>query len=89
MSVKSPHQHRFVRQCQILLEPNAAQVVAMTLHELATNAAEYGALSKAKGQIELKWSHEDGRLHIRWMGREVQKCKNRRALTSAGGSLNK
>jgi two-component sensor histidine kinase len=37
------------------------------LHELATNAAKYGALSAAKGKIELKWLHEvDGRLIIRW-----------------------
>jgi len=37
------------------------------LHELATNAAKYGALSVPDGQIELKWSHEaKGRLHLRW-----------------------
>jgi PAS domain S-box-containing protein len=52
---------------QALLEPNAAQAIAVTLHELATNAAKYGALSVANGQIDLKWSHEsDGRLILRW-----------------------
>ena len=51
----------------ILLAPDAAQVVAVTLHELATNAAKYGALSVANGQIDLKWSHgADGQLHLRW-----------------------
>ena len=40
----------------MLLEPNAAQAIAMTLHELATNAAKYGALSVAKGSVEVKWS---------------------------------
>ena len=52
---------------QVLLEPDAAQAIAVTLHELATNAAKYGALSAAKGQIDLKWSHEaDGRLILCW-----------------------
>jgi PAS domain S-box-containing protein len=62
---------------QVLLEPNAAQTVAVILHELATNAAKYGALSAAKGQVDLKWSHEaDGWLHLRWAetgGPAVQK----------------
>jgi PAS domain S-box-containing protein len=52
---------------QVLLEPNAAQTIAVILHELASNAAKYGALSSAKGQIDLSWSHEpDGRLELRW-----------------------
>ena len=51
----------------ILLEPNTAQTIAITLHELATNAAKYGALSVPSGHVDLKWSHEgDGRLHMRW-----------------------
>jgi two-component sensor histidine kinase len=49
------------------LEPNAAQSIAVILHELATNAAKYGALSSAKGQIDLSWSQKsDGRLELRW-----------------------
>jgi PAS domain S-box-containing protein len=52
---------------QVLLEPNAAQTIAVILHELATNAAKYGALSTANGQVDLKWSQEAaGRLHLRW-----------------------
>jgi PAS domain S-box-containing protein len=53
---------------QVLLEPNTAQAVAVTLHELATNAAKYGALSTANGHIDLKWSEEtNGRLNLRWV----------------------
>jgi PAS domain S-box-containing protein len=52
---------------QVFLEPNAAQSIAVILHELATNAAKYGALSSATGQLNLSWSHEsDGRLELRW-----------------------
>jgi PAS domain S-box-containing protein len=61
---------------QVLLKPDIAQAIAMILHELATNAAKYGALSTAGGQIDVKWVHEaDGRLIVRWTesgGPEVQ-----------------
>jgi PAS domain S-box-containing protein len=51
----------------VLLAPDAAQAVAVTLHELATNAAKYGALSEAIGRVDLKWSHEaGGELHLLW-----------------------
>jgi PAS domain S-box-containing protein len=51
----------------VLLAPDAAQAVAATLHELATNAAKYGALSAANGRVDLKWSHEaGGELHLLW-----------------------
>jgi two-component sensor histidine kinase len=52
---------------ETVLEPTAAQAVAVVLHELATNASKYGALSDAKGQIRLTWSRsEDGQLVLRW-----------------------
>ena len=53
---------------QVLLAPDIAQAVAVTLHELATNAIKYGALSTTNGHIDLKWSHEaNGRLNLRWI----------------------
>jgi two-component sensor histidine kinase len=56
------------RECRA--NPYAAQAIAIALHELATNAAKYGALSVADGQVDLKWSHEpNGELHLRWMER--------------------
>jgi PAS domain S-box-containing protein len=51
----------------LLLEPNTAQTIAVTLHELATNAAKYGALSVPTGRVQVEWSRmPDGRLVMRW-----------------------
>jgi two-component sensor histidine kinase len=62
---------------QVLLEPGSAQAIAVILHELATNAAKYGALSEPNGQVCLKWSHAlDGQLRLLWterLGPAVQK----------------
>jgi two-component sensor histidine kinase len=58
----------FIDGPQTLLEPDAAQAIAVTLHELATNAAKYGALSTPNGQVCLEWSHAaDGQLRLRWI----------------------
>ena len=51
----------------VMLEPNTAQTIAISLHELATNAAKYGSLSAAGGHVEIAWSRTgDGRLGLRW-----------------------
>jgi PAS domain S-box-containing protein len=63
---KSGEKRMRINGPQVLLEPNTAQAVAVTLHELATNAAKYGALSVYAGRVDLEWSHERGRLNLRW-----------------------
>lgn len=40
---------------EISLSPRAAQTLGMAVHEMATNAAKYGALSNDKGQINIHW----------------------------------
>jgi PAS domain S-box-containing protein len=43
------------------LKPKAALAVTLTLHELATNAAKYGALSNDAGRVEIGWRILRGR----------------------------
>jgi two-component sensor histidine kinase len=38
-----------------MLKPDFAQAIGVALYELATNAAKYGALSAAKGQVGVEW----------------------------------
>ena len=52
---------------RVLLPPREALAIAMVLHELATNAVKYGALSNDKGQVHLAWMRGDGPvLILRW-----------------------
>jgi two-component sensor histidine kinase len=40
----------------LMLRPEAAQSLGLALHELATNASKYGALTRPAGRIEVGWS---------------------------------
>ena len=51
----------------ILLSPRAHTAMALVVHELATNAAKYGALKEPQGRLTVRWRPEDhGDLHISW-----------------------
>lgn len=43
----------------IVLKPEAAQSLGLALHELAANAARFGALSVAQGKVAISWSKAD------------------------------
>jgi two-component sensor histidine kinase len=50
----------------VLLPPKLAMTMALLFHELATNAAKYGALSSSAGQVAISWTLSDGRLNLEW-----------------------
>jgi PAS domain S-box-containing protein len=54
----------------VTLGPRAALTLALMLHELGTNAAKYGALSRREGRVAIAWEvvSEDGEPHLvlRW-----------------------
>jgi two-component sensor histidine kinase len=49
------------------ISPRQALALSMAFHELATNAAKYGALSCEQGRVRLHWRvDEERRLHLDW-----------------------
>lgn len=68
---RDPGNDRFhVRGPAVRLSPRLALDLAMALHELATNAVKYGALSNATGEVYLVWKMDPGcappHLKLRW-----------------------
>jgi PAS domain S-box-containing protein len=51
---------------EVLLDPNAAQSIAIVMHELTTNAVKYGALSGDTGRLAVEWSQGPEGVVIRW-----------------------
>jgi two-component sensor histidine kinase len=47
----------------------AFNALALILHELATNAAKHGALSRPKGSVAVNWSAVGDELRLRWSER--------------------
>ena len=54
----------------VLLKPQAALFLTLAIHELATNAAKYGALSVPEGRVEIRWqiaAASPPRLELTWL----------------------
>jgi len=69
------------------IEASTAQGLALILHELATNAIKYGALSSDNGQISLRWHviEAENRVELHWQetgGPTVQEPKRKGFGTS-------
>jgi two-component sensor histidine kinase/ActR/RegA family two-component response regulator len=50
----------------VMLQPSVAQTLGLAIHELATNAAKYGALSTPDGKLRISWDLQPDSLSIRW-----------------------
>lgn len=65
---RADHRERVVAEGPAaMLLPATAQAVALALHELATNAAKYGALSTETGKLQVKWSIGSEALEFEWI----------------------
>jgi two-component sensor histidine kinase len=51
---------------RIRVPPKPAAMLALVFHELATNAAKYGALAGPQGRVSIAWSMSGNMLRIEW-----------------------
>jgi two-component sensor histidine kinase len=59
-------EHIVVSGPDVPVGANAVTSLALALHETATNAAKYGALSEPNGALRIKWEAQGGDLHFEW-----------------------
>lgn len=50
----------------VILSSRVGQALGMALHELAINAAKYGALSQPQGRLKVHWVHSDLGVTLHW-----------------------
>jgi two-component sensor histidine kinase len=60
-----------IEGADVVLSAEAGQTLAMVLHELAANAAKFGAIAVKSGRVCVRWSvmrngHAESRLCIQW-----------------------
>jgi PAS domain S-box-containing protein len=55
---------------KLRLNAAAAQAIGLAMHELATNAGKYGALSTGKGRVDVGWGTDGDTFTMSWTERE-------------------
>ncbi|HEX5262322.1 MAG TPA: HWE histidine kinase domain-containing protein [Phenylobacterium sp.] len=63
----SPDRRHHLAGSEVLLPPDQVQAMTMLVHELATNASKYGALSVNTGELAVDWARQpDDRVVFTW-----------------------
>lgn len=77
----------YVNGPAVILSSRIAQALGMALHELATNAAKHGALSRAGGRLDVHWSLDalTGAVDLHW--NEANAAMIARPRSSGFGSI--
>ena len=67
-AVLKPYSHSatMLRGPAMQVGEHSTNTVALIFHEMATNAAKYGAFSTEAGTVSVEWTTEDGRLELVW-----------------------
>jgi two-component sensor histidine kinase len=60
----------------IEIEPNTARNLILLIHELATNAAKYGSLSRETGQVSINWRRDGSAVTLHWREKGGPKVKS-------------
>lgn len=77
-----------IKGSDVLLPPQCTSILAMTLHELATNAVKYGALSQNDGQLNVAWkTQRPNRLLLVWEEKGAPKVANPTGRKGFGSQL--
>jgi two-component system, chemotaxis family, CheB/CheR fusion protein len=83
------HRNRIsVRGPMVMLPPKHALTLTLTLHELVTNAAKYGAIASPNGRLDISWGinvdRHERRVTLTWEERGVDIEKHAAAKDSFG-----
>jgi two-component sensor histidine kinase len=65
-TILKPYEHVSTEGPDVALGDHASNSMALVFHELATNAAKYGALSRDEGHVNVSWFVHQDRLELTW-----------------------
>jgi two-component sensor histidine kinase len=70
---------------EVILTAEQSQALAMALHELSTNAAKHGSLSRESGSLDLDWNvTPDSNLRLEWVETCLDQVDERKTSGTSG-----